>query len=90
MIDFYSNDADPDLLAAQLLTFRAQQYKEIKLNEDTITTLNEIIELRRNPGYAGLLSEISQAIKNLCKCKAYIWKKYVEIAKSSAIKFLHK
>ena len=25
VIDFYSNDFDPDLLAAQLLTFRAQQ-----------------------------------------------------------------
>ena len=65
--DFYSNDFYPDLLAAQLLTFRAQQYKEIKLNGDMITTLNEIIKFRRNPGYAGLLSEISLEIKKLCK-----------------------
>ena len=52
--DFYSNDFYPDLLAAQLLTFRAQQYKEIKLNGDMITTLDEIIEFMRKQGYAGL------------------------------------
>ena len=58
--DYYGNDFDPDLLAAQLLTFRAQ-YKEI--NGDMITTLDEIIEFMSKPGHTGLLSEISTLLK---------------------------